>query len=361
MRVLHIGNHHSSNKNSGDTLLFPITRELFNLFHPNIDWELMHVWENFSLEKAKACNENFDAILIGGGGMFLRDQDGSDITKSGWQWNCSIEVLDSIKVPIIIFGIGYNRFRGQKEFDPIFADHLNLLFEKATFIGLRNSGSIKAISGYLKKELSSKIDLQFCPTTVLWQIRKDFRSLSEKSRTNNKKILAFNPALDRAEHRFKFDTENSFAPVFKSLIEAEKLGWEIKLVAHKKMDLSVSPLLEKRDISYSLVDLSNSEPNQICTFYSQIDCSFGMRGHSQLIPLGLRKPIISIITHDKMKFLLEDIKQENWGIELENPNFLEIFQERINYLSDSKDDIYSRLDSIQGMIWQKTCENFQKI
>lgn len=361
MKILHIGNHHSENKNSGDTLLFPVTRDLFNFFCPDIKWTLSHIFENFSLERAKACNVQQDAILIGGGGMFLRDHDGSDITKSGWQWNCSIEALENIKIPIIIYGVGYNRFRGQEEFDPIFSDHLNILFEKAKFIGLRNSGSIRAIRNYLKQELASKIDLQYCPTTVLWQIRKDFRVLSKKWRMEDKKILAFNPALDRTDYRFKYDIEKSLNPILQSLIEATKLGWEILLVAHKQMDHSISPLLNKKGISYSLVDLSNSEPDEICTFYSQIDCSFGMRGHSQLIPLGLRKPIISIITHDKMKFLLEDIEQRNWGIELDSPHFLTDFREIITYLSENKDKIYKRLDSIQEKIWQKTSENFQKI
>ena len=32
--------------------------------------------------------------------------------------------------------------------------------------------------------------------------------------------------------------------------------------------------------------------------------------------LLVKKPILSLISHDKMQFLLDDIKKENWGIEI---------------------------------------------
>ena len=46
-----------------------------------------------------------------------------------------------------------------------------------------------------------------------------------------------------------------------------------------------------------------------------------MRGHAQMIPFGLRRPIISIISHDKMRFFLKDINCLEWGIDVKSHNF----------------------------------------
>ena len=120
LRLLHIGVHNSANKNAGDTLLFPIVRKIFDYFFGQCRWELYQAWDKFSLNLVSKVNKNFDGIIVGGGGLLLRDQDKSKTSESGWQWNSSIDSINEIKIPLIIFAIGYNRFRGQPEFDPIF-------------------------------------------------------------------------------------------------------------------------------------------------------------------------------------------------------------------------------------------------
>ncbi len=357
-KILHIGNHTTTNKNAGDTLLFPVTRSCFDIFNSKIDWSLHHVLKKFSLRDAQNANSTYDEILIGGGGMFLRDQDGSDISKSGWQWNCSIEALSEIKIPINVFGVGYNRFRGQEDFDSIFTDHINTLVQKANFVGLRNSGSIKSIQNYLYPDLKEKLSLQFCPTTCLWQINKSLMTKSFKHRKKNSKHLAFNAALDRVEMRFPNGLEKDIINIVKSLELASKRGWKIIVVAHKHLDLEILKFLDKVHLTYEVKNLTECDPNEICDFYSEVDCSFGMRGHSQLIPLGLRKPILSIITHNKMKYLLEDIDHEEWGLEIDDSQFIQNFERLLEKLISEKSQSYEQIDKIQENIWKQTNKNF---
>ncbi len=358
-KILHIGNHETHSKNAGDTLLFPVTRECFEIFNSNINWSLAHVWKDFDVKTAKRVNNEFDEILIGGGGMFLRDQDGSDTSKSGWQWNCDMEALNEIKIPINIFGVGYNRFRGQQDFEKIFSDHLELVVRKSNFVGLRNTGSIKAVQRYLPFDLKDKISLQFCPTTCLWQLKKKYMKKSFEHRNSKTKILAFNPAWDRVDMRFPNGIDSDIQPVLNSLLVAVKRGWEIYIVAHKHIDLNIVPYLEKIQLPFKIKNLSDSSPDQICDFYSEIDCSFGMRGHSQLIPLGLRKPIVSIITHDKMRFLLDDINQGSWGLEIDDPLFQERWESLLDEFCERRLSTYETLDSVQSDIWKKTKSNFE--
>ena len=84
-------------------------------------------------ESAQQISEVADGIVIGGGGLLLRDQAGSDISKSGWQWNSSVDAVNGINIPLIIFAIGYNRFRGQADFDPVFTSHIRALASNRNF------------------------------------------------------------------------------------------------------------------------------------------------------------------------------------------------------------------------------------
>jgi hypothetical protein len=52
--------------------------------------------------------------------------------------------MKRIEVPFIAFAIGYNYFYGQEPND-LFIDNVKVFLEKASFVGLRNNGSIRKI------------------------------------------------------------------------------------------------------------------------------------------------------------------------------------------------------------------------
>ena len=66
----------------------------------------------FSVEDIDLINQA-DILFLSGGGLFLYDTFPNDV--SDWQWGISEELLDKIKIPIIVYSIGYNKFRKQKQ------------------------------------------------------------------------------------------------------------------------------------------------------------------------------------------------------------------------------------------------------
>ena len=53
-------------------------------------------------------NETGSLLIVGGGGfIFHRPEDKS---VSGWQFNISVSLLKKLRVPLVVYGIGYNRF-----------------------------------------------------------------------------------------------------------------------------------------------------------------------------------------------------------------------------------------------------------
>jgi polysaccharide pyruvyl transferase WcaK-like protein len=360
-KLLHIGVHNSANRNAGDTLLFPVVRKVFDENLGPFDWELRQAWEPFTAPDAQIANESFDGIVIGGGGLLLRDQTGSDVAKSGWQWNSSIDAVKAIGIPLIIYGIGYNRFRGQSDFDPIFKDHIGAVVEKSTFFGLRNYGSIAAVRDYVNVDAGNKLHHQFCPTTVLWQLYPKYRALAEAHDLKKKKILAFNAAFDRASLRFGDNPDEILQKVANSLLVAQARDWDIVVTAHKTMDRDIERYLDRAGISYRTVDLTDASPQEIIEFYAEIDLAYGMRGHAQMIPLGLRRPILSIISHNKMRYLLDDINKPEWGIEVNAADLSERLQEYILTIELERARIKSEIASVQQRIWQETEANMDLI
>jgi polysaccharide pyruvyl transferase WcaK-like protein len=360
-RLVHVGVHNSANRNAGDTLLFPVVRRIFDAMVGPIDWELQQAWSEFDVGLAESLNDGFDGIVVGGGGLLLRDQVGSDVSNSGWQWNSSISALQSLKIPIIAFAIGYNRFRGQADFDPIFTKHMQLSIERSGFFGLRNSGSIRAVGNYVAPELIRKIRRQYCPTTLIWQLYPEYREMAEAHAKKNEKVFAFNAAFDRAEMRFGTDQERVLDNLAQAVRAAEEHGWKIIVTAHKTMDREIEPYLDRAAVNYETADLTDASPDEIMAFYSKIDFAFGMRGHAQMIPFGLRRPIMSIISHDKMRFLLEDIDRLEWGVEIDSPDLKTKLINGLVRLEAEKELVNISIENAQNKAWEETLDNFKLI
>lgn len=324
----HVAVHNSSNANAGDTLLPWAIRAAFDQSHGAFGWQLHHLWDRFSSRTVTRLNEETDGLIVGGGGFLMKDQRGSDIRRSGWAWNISMEGLAKLTKPYCLFAVGYNRFRNQEDFDQNFHDHINLTVEKAAFVGLRNSGSIRQVGAYLNSQsLRDKLTLQFCPTTCAYQFWPDYAAIADgfEAEFDNRPrpVLAFNFAGDRLDMRFGDSKDSQMSKCARVMREAQGAGWQIVLVTHKEIDRQIEPFLDEAGVEYVTHDLTYATYLEILAFYARIDLAVGMRGHSQLIPLGLRKPILSIISHNKMGYLLEDIGQPDWGVDVEDQDWSE--------------------------------------
>ena len=349
MKVIHFGIHNKENKNSGDTLLFKTTRDLFDLHFGNVDWTLKNLWEPVDAEAIDLINKEMDCILIGGGGLFLKDQKGAEESVSGWQWNCSTDALRKIEKPIIIFGVGYNRFRNQEDFDPIFTENLQALSEASIFLGLRNTGSIENTKRYIGEE--NPFFLQYCPTTILSKIYDHIRI------ENAEKILSFNLAYDRPTFRFG-NREKEILEDLASFLGYvhENSDYNIHITLHKHIDDEILKYLPD-NLAFEVINLTESNAREIMEYYSKIDLAVGMRGHAQLIPFGFNKKIISIVSHNKMQYFLDDIKL-NLGADVESTSLLDDLIGKFDEVKGST-SISHELIQAQNRIWETTNSNFE--
>ena len=90
----------------------------------------------------------------------------------------------------------------------------------------------------------------------------------------------------------------------------------------------------------------------------------GMRAHAQMIPFGLNCRIISLGTHNKMRWFLEDIGAPEWYIDLcDHPEeicerILDKFQ-RFN--ESEKESVNQKIIDAQNVLWNITQNNLRAI
>lgn len=361
MTVLtHVGIHDSANKNAGDTLLFQEVRNAIDSAIPDVTWERRQLWDPLEADATNQINSTA-GVVIGGGGLLLRDQAGADSSASGWQWNTTTEALGRIDVPIIVFAIGYNRFRNQPDFEPQFTDHIRALVDRAAFFSLRNKGSIRAVSNYLPDDLAAKLQLQPCPTTVLHHLRPELVAQVDHHRNAGKKLLRFNVAFDRPEMRFGQDPTTKLQSLGQSMRHASQTGWDVHVTCHKTLDLQILPYLDEAGATYVVDDLTDADPDEILATYCASDLTVGLRGHAQMIPFGLRRPIISVISHDKMGWFLDDIEHPEWGVEVDEPMLTSQICDRIDDVAANRDTYEAQLAASETALWDKTQQNLAKI
>ncbi len=335
--------------NAGDTMLSHCVRKYIDYQR----WNIIDVRQKVTDDMINKIN-NGKALIIGGGGLFLPDTNENNI--SGWQWAISDEQLDQIAVPIIVYAVGYNYFRGQVP-NKLFEKSIVKLVQRAEFIGLRNGGSIREIKKITGEEIGKKIGYQPCMTTMI-------SKLYSIEKRNDSGIIGVNIAFDREKLRFGNKKKEILNEVAKALKEIKNMGYQLLYIAHTDTDLRFLKYMDYYDIPYNVVNLTNEFPDKIIEIYKTVQCVIGMRGHAQMIPFGVGCRIITLGTHNKMRWFLEDVDMEKDYIDLSenisgiSKSIVSIFQEN-NLENDSKADMKIKME--QERLWKISCKNKENI
>lgn len=345
-----------SNNNTGDNLLYELTRALIDyyLVDVKIEWLIKSQWEVSSSSDINKLD--VDLALFGGGGLFLPDQKGADNSNNtGWQINIPPEEYEGIKPKIYGAAIGFNWFRKSKYPKILIKKSATSFVNKSILLGLRNYGSIDEIRKITGT--SKKLYWQPCPTTLIRKLcflglKLNF---SEKVReiilSNNnflekrKYNIALNLSCDRLDQR-ELKSED-FKKLRLMLLELIKEGHLINYLAHKDLDLEACKSIGE-DIFNKVINISNLSTEKVITEYKKMDIVLGGRGHSLMIPLGLGIPIISITSHEKQKFFMKDVGIENFSIELAELSDYEIYL-KIKKLFPKIKDQFVLIDKYQNI------------
>tara|TARA_Y100001938_G_scaffold48119_1_gene67055 strand:- start:7517 stop:8611 length:1095 start_codon:yes stop_codon:yes gene_type:complete len=318
-------------RNSGDFFLGPSTKWRFqNIAEQEIDWEDKCVRDDdFNLDFIKNLNTHFDYLVIGGGGLFLPDTNANDVSR--WQWSIESELIKKINIPIYVVSVGWNLFHGQKiggdeEGYKIFKENIETLVDKSEYFTLRHNGDLEHLKKVLAEDLHDKIRAEFCPT-----INFCLEYVKNKLKTKpDREYYAFEVKIDREHMRYRNISKEDFYNDLKNfaltLIES---GKKVCVLSHDG-NLDLIDYFKSNGVKVEFFDNSVMEVEAIINNYLKIKKLFCTAGHSQMMGYSLGCDVVSLITHDKLKYFLEDInnyKDETYV----NVNEENVYEKLIKY------------------------------
>lgn len=271
-------------------------------------------------------NAEADLLLVGGGGLiFNRPEDSS---HSAWQFNIKLEDLDKIKVPLVVYAIGYNKFfYDSTDFKPQLNAHLKHTQQKSELFSVRNQGTRQEL---IKRQLDPE-RIEVIPDSGMFASASPIK-LPGLSQSDFK--IGLNWAGDRISHRFPEPAEETSRVVIKNLCES-LLGILERFDGGKVVFLSHIQGLDTEDAEvfaqylgshfYNLETempyLFPPSPAQtpfLIDIYKQMDLVIGMRGHSNIISFGMNIPFVALGSHNKNQFFLEEIGETQNFIDVRN-------------------------------------------
>lgn len=274
----------------------------------------------------KKINKNFDLLFLGGGGFIFHNA--SNPSSSGWQFKIKQKHIKKIKIPIACYGLGYNKFPHSPEYPEYMWDNLAEFFEKAEVVSVRNYGTLNA----LRENHIYTSDISVVPDSAMFL--KSFKYKHECLKTKKLKI-GVNWATDREEQRFESELDSTLAmeTFFGALNEvAENHNARIYLIDHLRREDRNKGTKDKlhriakqmlgKNVRIMFNEASNLFPPSYFTadfftdIYRQMDFTFGMRGHANIIPFGQNTPPIGLGAHNKVKWFLETINMSDFLIDL---------------------------------------------
>ena len=351
-KIAHLGAYDT---NIGDNIaLYKVREHLEKEIDGPVEWtkvELKDFYEKsmdkqYCIARMKEISNSHDMLIIGGGGLIQQQK-----PKYPNRFNLPFykEVLDVIDIPIACLSVGFNVFRRPKtirnpdntngiafeeceSMSPVFLENLLLLIDKSSFFSFRNDGSLDKIMPYFEEHFktSSKFDKlpKEIPTTPDPGLIFD-KELDRKDTLKNGVLqVAFNGNPEIMSGRFKGNFLN--LAIMGEIQEALDLkvfphcnkdyrftqplqGSSLRISSQAEQHYRTVPKFEKllyqgtlseddyilsQDQFLKNVDYNNF--NKIIDRYFEYDYSIAMRGHGQMIAMGLNVPHISLSTQPKV-------------------------------------------------------------
>jgi hypothetical protein len=342
--------------NYGDTLLFEAVRQTFEGFGGRDGFE---VYDTRPLRNAVGprlvdmINAEADAVVLGGGGLFLSDTNPN--RRSGWQWNISLDQLRRLEKPLIVFAVGNNRFYGQPDFADPFREHLALTVEKSVFFGLRNQGSVRTIREYLPPSLRDRVVYQPCPTTISSHL---FPDLFDTPAPPGRRI-AVQSIVGKRQLRAGFDAEAIYAAQARVLAKLAGEGWDVRSVPFSRADLRFGEVLAEhgldapetrlfgvRDAMFRGLEVLRESP----TF-------LGTRGHAQMVPFGMGAVPVSLDVHPKTGYFASDLGHPEWALDPRDAEFETTLYRTLHDVDARGDELRAELAGTRERLYRLTLEN----
>src|SRR6056300_1511996 len=336
MKVIHIG---VFDRNIGDSIALDNLQRSFVKYVPGVEFHnqnLENFWNNrnniqMCCDYFDQISSKFDAVLVGGGGLieYYKDQ------QTNYKLPFNNEIISHCKIPIYFYGLGVNVFRGGVDYSYAAIKSLQETIDGSKAFTVRNDGSLSKLKNWIKVDTSK---VRVVPDPGLLHL--DRFGIQDKKTVSKGGIQpAFNHSQGINKNRFLSDDNLRFLrSTFSQYIyyphtvrDFNQLGntgvitsqeFESKYKFTKNLDV----YLEK---------------------YKQVDYVVAMRGHGQMITIGLNIPGIYLSTQDKVRDFSIDNGFENYNVDILEPDWRDKLTEKVSLLTQPNSEYLKNWYSIR--------------
>lgn len=350
MKILHIGAY---NRNIGDTIAILNARKCWSTLNPNIEWfesDIGQFWNVYiNIRQIKNYfkdieEKGFDAILFGGGGLI--EYGGYEHYASGWKLPFNKEVLESFNIPVYFHAIGVNIFRGGIEYSDKAKKALQETIELAGGFSVRNDGSYEKLRDWIGLDVSN-VDVIADPGMLFLD------GFVEKKDTV--KVGGIQPAFNGSEgiNRQRFKSKENIDYI-------SNLTKDMICYPHVTKDynrINAKPVVSREDFTTLI---TSDKLNDFLELYKKIDYVIAMRGHGQLITIGMGLPGLYFTTQDKVRDFSLLNGFEDYNIDIEDENWKQKLEDKIELLTQPNSEYLKKWYEIreeQLEKWDKSTIN----
>jgi len=255
----------------------------------------------------EVVNKKYDLLVIGGGGIIHGSH-----WPNGWFWLINKNLIKSIKVPFVVYGVGNNYF--DCETIPQKAiEHLEETNKYSSYFSVRNDESYERLT----KQLA------FLPYEIP---DPGFHvGLNTKfERPIEGPYVVIQLANDKPKQRFNDSSKQKFINGLREVIKNITKTRKVIFLPHVLEDVLISELVAEGIDNAEVLSFGNfafDHSDKMIAYYKYADFVLAMRGHGQIIPISFNVPVIALQNHPKHVGLMRKLQIEKYNVDVNAERF----------------------------------------
>jgi len=348
MKILHT---YCLNYNIGD---YYLGIGLKNLLRKNMDVSLIgetniqgREFNEYYINEV--VNKRYDLLVIGGGGLIHGSH-----WPNGWFWLINKDLISKIRIPFIVYGVGYNYWEEEGGIPDRGIEHLSETFKYASYFSVRNDGSGTRIKN------QTGLDVKVIPDPGF-----HVNLHSPTNRVLETKYVIIQLANDKPVKRFgSLEKRKIFIDRLRKITGTLAKKYKVVFTPHVYDDVWLSQEISKGinnveiwDFQYFAFDHANESLN----YYEHAEFVIAMRGHGQIIPISYNVPVISLENHPKHRGLMQELHLLDYNVKIDCPDLFDNLITAVNKVEANRILLKKRYQDINLKLREDSDQAFKDI